>query len=357
MTPALAQLDYPAKLDQLWQQHLAPRAVDAPTAMDVFSGTGGTSLGLSAAGFREVLACEWDKHACACFRLNHPHVPLFEGDILTLGVDEVLRRTGLQAGELDLFTGSPPCQGFSSAGKRDFNDGRNLLFKEFVRLLGGLQPRVFQMENVSGLVKGPMRLIFAEIMRALKDCGYRVRAMLLNSMYYGVPQSRERMILIGVREDLDIEPAFPLPLSAPVTVRQAWAGLPDEHGDALKGPALAVARYVQPGTSNGGGRVSKWLRGTTSGFGLTRLNWNRPSCTIPKLTMLSSSPIIHPDRQERITIAQAKRLCSFPDQFQLVGDFNEQWARLGNAVMPLFARALAAHVRADILDRIGVADG
>jgi DNA (cytosine-5)-methyltransferase 1 len=357
MSAIAAQLAYPAKLDQLWREHVAPRAADAPTAPDVFSGTGGTSLGLSAAGFREVLACEWDRHACACFRLNHPHTPILEGDVAKLGIDDILARTGLKAGELDLFTGSPPCQGFSTAGKRQLDDDRNQLFREYVRLLRGLRPKTFIMENVSGMVKGKMKLIFAEILRALKDAGYRVRARLLNSMYFGVPQSRERMIFIGVRDDLGIDPTFPPPESAPVTVRQAWAGLPDQRGDALKGPALAVAAYVQTGTSNGGGRVSKWLRGTTSGFGLTRLSWNKPSCCIPKLSLLSSSPIIHPDRHERISIAQAQRLCSFPDQFQLPGDFNERWARLGNAVMPLFARAIALHVRFNILARIGVADG
>jgi DNA (cytosine-5)-methyltransferase 1 len=117
-------------------------------------------------------------------------------------VEECLRIAGLQPGELDVLDGSPPCQGFSTAGKRKMEDDRNQLFREYVRLLRGLQPKVLVMENVSGMVKGKMKLIFAEIMRELKACGYQVSARLMNAMYFGVPQSRERMIFIGVREDL-----------------------------------------------------------------------------------------------------------------------------------------------------------
>ena len=108
----------------------------------------------------------------------------------------------LKPGELDVLDGSPPCQGFSTAGKRRMDDGRNQLFREYVRLLRGLRPKVLVMENVSGMVKGKMKLIFAEIMRELKASGYKVSARLMNAMHFGVPQSRERMIFIGIREDL-----------------------------------------------------------------------------------------------------------------------------------------------------------
>ncbi len=129
-------------------------------------------------------------------------MPVFHGNIAKLSVEECLRITGLQPGELDVLDGSPPCQGFSTAGKRKMNDGRNQLFREYVRLLRGLRPKILVMENVSGMVKGKMKLIFAEILRELKASGYHVSARLMNAMHYGVPQSRQRMIFIGVREDL-----------------------------------------------------------------------------------------------------------------------------------------------------------
>jgi DNA (cytosine-5)-methyltransferase 1 len=117
------------------------------------------------AGFRELLAVEWDDNAVATFRLNFPDVPVYHGDIARLSVEQVLEMTGLQPGELDVFDGSPPCQGFSTAGKRQMDDPRNQLFREYVRLLRGLRPKVFVMENVSGLCRllQPCKIFQAEI--------------------------------------------------------------------------------------------------------------------------------------------------------------------------------------------------
>jgi DNA (cytosine-5)-methyltransferase 1 len=194
--------DYPAHLQACWQGHLKPREPDAPTVISLFAGCGGSSLGYSMAGYRELLAVEWDDHAVETFKLNFPGVPIWHGDIAGLSVEECLRIAGLKSGELDVLDASPPCQGFSTAGKRKMDDGRNQLFREYVRLLRGLQPKVLVMEKVSGMVKGKMKLIFAEIMRELKASGYKVSARLMNAMYFGVPQPRERMIFIGIREDL-----------------------------------------------------------------------------------------------------------------------------------------------------------
>jgi len=194
--------DYPSYLEACWQEHLQPKAEDAPTVISLFAGCGGSSLGYSMAGYRELLAVEWDDHAVETFRLNFPEVPVFHGDIAKLSVEECLKLSGLKPGGLDVLDGSPPCQGFSTAGKRRMDDGRNQLFREYVRLLRGIQPKVLVMENVSGMVKGKMKLIFAEILRELKESGYHVSGRLMNAMYYGVPQSRQRMIFIGVRSDL-----------------------------------------------------------------------------------------------------------------------------------------------------------
>lgn len=151
-------------LEQAWQDHLKPKEDNAPTVISTFAGAGGSSLGYSMAGYRELLAVEWDDNAVQTFKLNFHGVPVYHGDIAKLSVEKVLEMTGLNPGELDVFDGSPPCQGFSTAGKRDMNDDRNQLFREYVRLLRGLMPKVFVMENVSGMVKGKMKLIFAEIL-------------------------------------------------------------------------------------------------------------------------------------------------------------------------------------------------
>ena len=125
------------------------------------------------AGYRELLAVEWDDNAVATFRLNFPGVPVHHGDIARLSVADCLRLAAIAPGELDVLDGSPPCQGFSTAGKRDLHDPRNDLFREYVRLLRGLRPRALVMENVSGMVKGRMKLVFADILRELKGSGYR----------------------------------------------------------------------------------------------------------------------------------------------------------------------------------------
>lgn len=200
MRPA-ARTNYLDILKEAWQQHLELKTLDAPTVISTFAGCGGSSLGYSMAGYRELLAVEWDDKAVATFRLNFPDVLVYHGDIRKLTAEECLKLVGLKTGELDLLDSSPPCQGFSSAGKRQMDDIRNQLSFEFIRLLRGIKPKVFVMENVSGLVKGKMKLIFAEIMRELKASGYQVRCKLLNAMYFHVPQSRQRLIWIGVRND------------------------------------------------------------------------------------------------------------------------------------------------------------
>ena len=190
--------NYAVYLEACWQEHLKAKARNAPTVVSLFAGCGGSSLGYSMAGYRELLAVEWDAHAIETFKANFPDVPVFHGDIAKFSVEEALGITGLKPGELDVLDGSPPRQGFSTAGKRKMDDGRNQLFREYVRLLRGLQPKVLIMENVGGMVKGKMKLIFVEILKELKAAGYHVSARLMNAMYYGVPQSRQRMIFIPI---------------------------------------------------------------------------------------------------------------------------------------------------------------
>ena len=110
--------DYPAHLEACWREHLEPKAKDAPTVISLFAGCGGSSLGYSMAGYRELLAVEWDDHAVETFRLNFPDVPVWHGDIADLSVEECLELARLRPEELNVLDGSPPCQGFSTAVKR-----------------------------------------------------------------------------------------------------------------------------------------------------------------------------------------------------------------------------------------------
>lgn len=346
--------DYPATLAAAWAEHLAPRSHDAPTVISTFAGCGGSSLGYSMAGFRELLAVEWDDNAVATFALNFPDVPIYHGDITSLSVADVLQRTGLKPGELDVFDGSPPCQGFSTAGKRNMDDSRNQLFREYVRLLDGLQPRVFVMENVSGMVKGKMKLVFVEILKALKACGYQVSARLLNAMYFGVPQSRARMIFVGVRSDLEIAPSHPGGQTHPISFRDAVAGLPvGKQNEATahvwvdevtrKTKWIARAAQLRPG--------EKLVPNVASSI---RIDASKPAPTLQKNAMTGQSPYvrnssIHPTEPRTLSIREMARCQSMPDGFGFIDPLHHGMQRIGNSVPPLFMRAIARHIRTEIL--------
>lgn len=328
---------YPAILETAWAQHLAPRSDDAPTVVSLFAECGGSSLGYSMAGYRELLAVEWDDNAVATFCLNFPDVSIYHGDIAALSVDECLRLANIEPGELDVLDGSPPCQGFSTAGKRILNDPRNNLFREYVRLLRGLQPRAFVMENVSGMVKGKMKLVFAEIMRELKASGYRVSARLMNAMYFNVPQSRQRMIFIGVRDDLDVVPNHPMALSRPISVRLAFADLTDKKQNGEHVTELRANRWAE--TRRGHSHHER--------FALNRLDWNKTAPTILRIS--GSGGHMHPDEPRLLTVGELQRIASFPDQYRFLGKWSDAVHRIGNSVSPLFMQAIAEHIHDHIL--------
>ena len=288
------------------------------TVVSTFAGCGGSSLGYELAGGKVLLAVEWDDNAVETYRLNHPETDIFHGDIAKLSVEEALERSGLKPGELDIFDGSPPCQGFSTAGKREFTDDRNQLFREYVRLLQGFQPKVFVMENVSGMVKGKMKLIFAEIMRTLKGCGYSVRCRLLNAKFFNIPQSRERVIFIGTRSDLDTMPIYAKPQSC-------------EMGISIALPNVIGSRSMS---------INPWIKHPRAAATITK------TCSDYSLMTLDG---IRKPRIEELAI-----LASFPRAYQWIGSYPQCFARIGNSVPPNFMRAIAETIRDEILAKIGV---
>ncbi len=329
---------YLALLDEAWQAHLAPREANAPTVISTFAGAGGSSLGYSMAGFRELLAVEWDDNAVETFKLNFPEVPVYHGDIAELSVEETLDMSGLQPGELDILDGSPPCQGFSTAGKRIMDDPRNQLFREYVRLLRGLQPKVFVMENVSGMVKGKMKLVFAEIMRELKASGYKVSARLMNTKHFNVPQSRQRMIFMGIRRDLGIESSHPRAKSKTISTGHAIAQCDDYEQLSRNLTKLQLERWRE--TRRGHAHHER--------YSLLRMDDARPAPTI--LQESGSGGHMHSAEPRLLHTGELKRIASFPDTFKFVGSWKDSVKRIGNSVPPLFMRAIAEHIRQEMLE-------
>lgn len=319
-----------------------------PTVISTFCGTGGSSLGYKWAGFEELLAIDWEPHAVECFRLNFPDVPCWERDMTTVTAKEILDFCKIKSGELDVFDGSPPCQGFSTVGKRKVNDPRNRLFEAYVQLVNDLQPKVFVMENVPGMAKGKMKGKFIEIMKALKSLNYNVKAKQMNAMYYGVPQSRERIIFIGVRNDLDIDPFFPEPSKNVITAGEALVGItPDFYCELTD-----VYGRLWPKVGIGKSAFDVIGKGRNS---CVKLNPNEPSCTLLKMQGgRGFATVVHWKEKRSLAINEAKRLCSFPDDWQLPGKYREAWARLGNAVMPKFMQAIAETIKDQILFKMKV---
>ena len=338
--------------------------------VSLFSGTGGSSLGYKLAGLDVVLSNEFIPAACDSYKANFPSTILIEGDIRQVTAKDILDKTGLKVGELDVLDGSPPCQAFSMMGKREKKWGieskysdtvqrTDDLFFEFSRLLNDLQPKVFVAENVAGLVMGNAKKVFSEVYRTLEACGYNVSARVLNAKYFGVAQNRPRLIFIGVRKDLNVMPSHPSPQTAPTPIKDvlkihAVHNTPEQIEEA-KYPehysVMPLIRQMKPGESG-----SKY-HPNQSYYGLKRLHWDFPASTILQGDAKHiSCSALHPDEDRKLTIPELKRVGSFPDNFILTGTYEQQWERIGRAVPPLMMKAIALHVRYNILNKINGID-
>ena len=372
------------------------------SVVSTFSGCGGSCLGFEMAGFKVVWANEFIPAAQEVYRLNHPGTCLNTEDIREVTPESILGATGLGVGELDVMEGSPPCASFSLAGKREEHWGQvkpysdtkqrtDDLFWEYIRLVNGLQPKVFVAENVAGLVRGVSKGYFKQILSGFKKCGYTVRCQVLDAQWLGVPQARKRVIFMGVREDLGLDPVFPKPLPYYYSVRDALPWVKSQmrdHGFGHEsmmeatipsgtigtGPSSGNGKYppsiieaetdmetptVEPESSMVGYAVGQeWEKlrpGESSDryMNLVKPMLDKPSPTVTQAGGSSSTAsVTHPTEQRKFSIAELKRICAFPNDFQLTGTYNKQWERLGRAVPPVMMRAVAESIRDGILGRI-----
>jgi len=301
----------------------APR--NGLTVASTFAGGGGSSLGWEMAGFTVAVAVERDPIAAETYRRNHPGTRLLERDVRSV--------TGEEIGPVDVLDGSPPCQPFSTAGRRDNGwhreDAREDLFHDYARLLREVRPRAFVAENVKGLMMGRAKGYLIEILAELKAAGYRVECRLLDAQWLGVPQHRERLIIVGARDDLGVDPAFPSPLPYRYSTRDAIADLAD---------------------------LDEW-REQIVGNDAYRPVWGPTSRTSPTIvaTKQMSAGRINGALRDRagrtmhLTVPMVRRLCGFPDDYELAGDEAQQWHRLGDSVPPPMMAAVAAAVRDRVL--------
>ena len=335
-----------------------------PSAIDLFSGAGGLTLGLRQAHFKVLGAVEIDDLAAETYRTNFPGVRLWEMDIRELTVARVLRELRLRPGQLDLLAGCPPCQGFSTLrslnGHRAVDDDRNDLVLQFDRFVRGLRPRTVMLENVPGLATDPR---LADLVVSLKTMGYTVTTGVLDASKFGVPQRRRRMILVAGKRG-----SIPLAAEAAIrpTVRDVIGGLAaaGDSGDPLhdlpEKRMPKVAALISRIPKDGGSRSDlgeedqldchKRSDGFHDVYG--RMSWSDVAPTITSgCVNPSKGRFLHPQHDRTITLREAALLQGFPaeHQFALRRGKYAVAEMIGNALPPEFIRRHAVEIRRSIL--------
>lgn len=382
--------------------------------LDLFCGTGALSYGIEIASrrLRTVGGIDADQAAARTAALNHHNAKIRCERIESVSPEEMLTLTG--ASNIDVIVGGPPCQGFSSlrpSRGAGLDDPRNSLYKQFVKYVGTLRPRVFLLENVVGILTAGEGRLVSEMLAAFQLAGYEVDWRVLNAANFGVPQKRERFFLVGVRKSLGhrIAPAFPAPNHwfagrvigtrlkdryvvnhnsglPPVTVRDAISDLPSlksgEKKTLYRNPSPILTSYQAErrcGASSeltlheaashnakmlevirhAGANIHALPKGlVSSGYSscYSRLAFDEPATTITvKFTSPASSKCIHPVDDRAITPREAARLQSFNDSFVFAGSKTEIASQIGNAVPPLFGEAFAPIIE-QLLDAQGIGE-
>ena len=298
-----------------------------------FAGMGGSSLGYKQAGCKVVAMIEWDKHACQVYRLNHPNTIVYQGDIEKISCDQILEDTNLKVGELDILDGSPPCQGFSTSGKRILDDPRNSLFKAFLKIADELKPKNIVIENVAGMIRGKMKKVASEIIRSLKERGYFVTAGLIKAVHFGVPQLRPRVFFLASKTS---KPRLPSPTSKIITAGEALKGVVNISGINANRLGPWVSLFLKYGKiGENGGSFNLRNNRKESSFDVKICRKGMPSFTIVKTLGL-----FHWDRRY-FNITEALVLTGFPPDYKMIGSYSQCWQRIGNSVAPPMTRAIA----------------
>lgn len=353
---------------------------EAPVAVDVFSGAGGLTLGLKRAGFRVAAAVEIEKHAFATYKTNHPDVAALKQDIRTVEGSYLRKMAG---GTIDLLAGCPPCQGFSTLTNTSTKrDPRNNLVLEMARLVRETRPRAVMMENVPGLVDRGKRL-FNRLLKTLDDLNYTYTWEILQVADYGVPQNRRRLVLLAAR---GVTLAMPTPTHSRTganglpkwkTLRETIAGMgtPAVLDDAQNagGPQrfnwhvvrrltpenIARLRKTKPGVSRN--KLPNHLRpdchkAVETGYGNVygRMSWKQLPVTITGgCTTLSKGRFGHPSALRTISVREAARIQTFPDDYVFDCEYMEYvCGMIGNALPCDFAEILATSLATQLRTKI-----
>lgn len=333
-----------AMLHTKWYEELETKPLRTYTSVELFAGAGGLALGLSKAGFSHIALNEYDKDACATLRFNRPEWNVLEGDIHDLEFSSL-------RGRVDMLSGGFPCQAFSYAGKRlGFEEARGTLFFEMARVAQDIQPLVWVGENVRGLLEHNKGQTLKTIKKVIAELGYTlVEPRVLRAVQYNVPQKRERLFLIAIRNDIAPYVKFEWPgvCDKLRTLRDAFykgelfpSDVPASQGQKYPAAKISIMKLVPeggdwrdlpPDIAREYMKGSYELEGGRTGMA-RRLALDEPSLTLTCAPAQKQTERCHPFETRPLTIREYARIQTFPDDWTFQGSLSSQYKQIGNAV-------------------------
>ena len=326
------------------------------TTIELFAGAGGLALGIERAGFNTLGLIEIDKDAADTLKYNRADWNVINDDIANITCKNLNEYFNLSVGELDLLSGGAPCQSFSYAGKRlGLEDARGTLFYHYAKFLEQLQPKMFIFENVRGLLTHDKGRTYKTIIEIFEKCGYAIQKKVLNAWDYGVAQKRERLITVGIRNDLvnNIHFEFPEPHKYKPVLRDVLPDCPQSEGIPYSENKRKIFELVPPG---GYWRdipeyiakeymKSCWdMEGGRTGI-LRRLSLDEPSLTVLTSPSQKQTDRCHPLEARPFTVRENARCQSFPDDWFFCGSVSSQYKQVGNAVPVNLAYEIALKIK------------
>ncbi|WP_295654184.1 DNA (cytosine-5-)-methyltransferase [uncultured Mucilaginibacter sp.] len=351
------------KKDQLMifdQLNVKPSDEDTvnPTAnynvLELFAGAGGLAIGLEQAGLKCIALNEIDHWAAETLRFNRPHWNVLEGDIRNMSFSDL-------NGKVDVVTGGFPCQAFSYAGKKlGLQDARGTLFYEFARVVQETSPAICIGENVRGLLNHEGGKTLQGMISILDEIGYRVLdPKVLKAIFHKVPQKRERLILVGIRKNIDVDFEYPKSNKTIYTLKDALkkgelydTDVPVSPGTKYPLSKKTVLDLVPPGgywrdlpleVQKDYMQKSFYLGGGKTGMA-RRISWDEPSLTLTCSPAQKQTERCHPDETRPFTVREYARIQTFPDDWKFAGPISSQYKQIGNAVPVNLAKAVGEAV-------------
>ncbi|UWD34478.1 DNA cytosine methyltransferase [Mesomycoplasma molare] len=324
-------------------------------SIELFAGAGGMALGLEKAGFNHVALIEIDKYAAKTLRINRKNWNVLEEDIEKVADRNLEKEFNVKKYELDLISGGAPCQSFSYAGKKlGLEDVRGTMFYHYAKFLNKLQPKMFLFENVKGLLSHDEGKTFKTILNIFKEQGYYTQFKVLNAVNYGVAQKRERLIVIGIREDLknNIKFEFPKEYAYKLNLRDILINVPNSEGAKYSKYKEKLFELVPPGgywkdiPENQAKEYMKscWYMGGGRTGILRKLSLDEPSLTILTTPQMKQTDRCHPFENRPFTIRESARIQSFPDDWEFFGSMANKYKQIGNAVPCNLAYAIGSEI-------------